>query len=348
MDEGDDIKNDIAKLRRATDFSLRATKETARAIGRSMAAFVATERHLWLTLYQISDKDRVFLLDAPIPLLACSVMRLTQSSTGFRSLRNRRRLFSDFSLAVLKVRLIGRISPSRVPAPHIKKSKNRELPLVPLLKVEDRRGGGGTPGRSPQRRWQIWGPSFLIRRLRPKGPDAYGPGSLRAGPSGVKRYTPPYTVPVSPQCPQEIVPLPLPPPVLQGTAISSECFSQLPPENVAVLRGSLPPKKCLEKPFPAGLPLQGTELGVSMGPVHCRERVQDSVWITSTSIQRGVSHSGGPRAGSGNGTRSSYSLEEGGHRGGPSSRQRVRVLQPILHRSEEGWGVASYSRSEII
>ncbi len=155
-------------------------------------------------------------------------------------------------------------------------------------------------------------------------------------------------MPVSPQCPQEIVPLPLPPPVLQGTAISSECFSQLPPENVAVLRGSLPPKKCLEKPFPAGLPLQGTELGVSMGPVHCRERVQDSVRITSTSIQRGVSHSGGPRAGSGNGTRSSYSLEEVGHRGGPSSRQRVRVLQPILHRSEEGWGVASYSRSEII
>ncbi len=67
MDEGDDIKNDdIAELRRATDLSLRATKETARAIGRSMAALVATERHLWLTLSQISDKDRVFLLDAPI------------------------------------------------------------------------------------------------------------------------------------------------------------------------------------------------------------------------------------------------------------------------------------------
>ncbi len=67
MDKGDDIKNyDIAELRRATDLSLQATKETARAIGRSMAALVATERHLWLTLSQISDKDRVFLLDAPI------------------------------------------------------------------------------------------------------------------------------------------------------------------------------------------------------------------------------------------------------------------------------------------
>ncbi len=80
----------------------------------------------------------------------------------------------------------------------------------------------------------------------------------------------------------------------------------------------------------------------------CRERVQDSVRVAYASIQRGVSHSGGLQAGSGNGTRSSYSLEEGGHRGGPSSRQRVWVLQPILHCSEEGWGVASNSRSEIV
>ncbi len=31
-----------------------------------MAALVATQRHLWLNLSQISEKDRVFLLDAPI------------------------------------------------------------------------------------------------------------------------------------------------------------------------------------------------------------------------------------------------------------------------------------------
>ncbi len=69
----------------------------------------------------------------------------------------------------------------------------------------------------------------------------------------------------------------------------------------------------------------------STGPAHCRERVQDSVRVASTSVQRSISHSGGPRAGSGNGTRSRYSF-----------------LQPLLHRSEEGWGVASYSRFEII
>ncbi|KAL0155764.1 hypothetical protein M9458_050027, partial [Cirrhinus mrigala] len=67
LDEGEEIKDsDISELRRTADLSLRATKETARAIGRSMAALVAAERHLWLTLSDMKEKDRVFLLDAPL------------------------------------------------------------------------------------------------------------------------------------------------------------------------------------------------------------------------------------------------------------------------------------------
>ncbi len=61
-----------------------------------------------------------------------------------------------------------------------------------------------------------------------------------------------------------------------GHAVSSECFSQLPPGNVAILRGSLPPKKCLEqldRPFPAGPPLQGTELAVQSTPEASLERL---------------------------------------------------------------------------
>ncbi|KAL0159107.1 hypothetical protein M9458_047183, partial [Cirrhinus mrigala] len=67
LDEGEEIKDsDISELRRTADLSLSATKETARAIGRSMAALVAAERHLWLTLSDMKEKDRVFLLDAPL------------------------------------------------------------------------------------------------------------------------------------------------------------------------------------------------------------------------------------------------------------------------------------------
>ncbi len=45
LDEGGGIgPNAVCELRRATDLSLGATKETAKSIGRSM--LVATERHL--------------------------------------------------------------------------------------------------------------------------------------------------------------------------------------------------------------------------------------------------------------------------------------------------------------
>ncbi len=67
MDEGTGLTPEAVKeLRRATDLALRATKHTARAVGRSIAASVAAERHLWLNLTEIREKEKVFLMDAPI------------------------------------------------------------------------------------------------------------------------------------------------------------------------------------------------------------------------------------------------------------------------------------------
>ncbi len=67
MDEGTGLTPEAVKeLRRATDLTLRATKHTARAVGRSMAASVAAECHLWLNLTEIPEKEKVFLIDAPI------------------------------------------------------------------------------------------------------------------------------------------------------------------------------------------------------------------------------------------------------------------------------------------
>ncbi|KAL0200336.1 hypothetical protein M9458_003523, partial [Cirrhinus mrigala] len=56
----------LTELRSATDLALRATKATAQAIGRSMASLVVLERHLWLTLTEIKDADKVLFLDAPV------------------------------------------------------------------------------------------------------------------------------------------------------------------------------------------------------------------------------------------------------------------------------------------
>ncbi len=67
---------------------------------------------------------------------------------------------------------------------------------------------------------------------------------------------------------------------------------------------------------------------VSMGHAHCRTRL--CVALPQPFYGR---------AGSGNGTRSEHSPEGGDHRGGPCSRQRVRVLQPYF--IVPGKGVAS-------
>lgn len=49
----------------ALNLSLRATKEMARAIDRSMAALVAMKRHPWLNLSGIKETEKAFFLDAP-------------------------------------------------------------------------------------------------------------------------------------------------------------------------------------------------------------------------------------------------------------------------------------------
>ncbi len=49
-----------------TDFALRATKATARSLGKAMSTMVVQERHLWLNLAEMRDVDKARFLDAPI------------------------------------------------------------------------------------------------------------------------------------------------------------------------------------------------------------------------------------------------------------------------------------------
>ncbi len=62
LDQGQGLPPEaVTELRRTTDLALRATKQTAAAIGRSMAAMVATERHLWMNLADIGEKEKRFV-----------------------------------------------------------------------------------------------------------------------------------------------------------------------------------------------------------------------------------------------------------------------------------------------
>ncbi len=56
----------MQELRTATDFALRATKVTARSLGKAMSTMVVQERHLWLNLAEMKDVDKARFLEAPI------------------------------------------------------------------------------------------------------------------------------------------------------------------------------------------------------------------------------------------------------------------------------------------
>ncbi|KAG1927644.1 protein NLRC3 [Pimephales promelas] len=112
-----------------------ATKETASSIGRSMAAMVATESHLWLNLSRIKDKERSFLMDALLSL------------SGLFQLYLPRR--------VAALNLLGGLGPvaslSRQPGPRIGKSRKRALPLEPLLREPGNRENALSQDLPPRR-----------------------------------------------------------------------------------------------------------------------------------------------------------------------------------------------------
>ncbi len=204
-------------------------------------------------------------------------------------------------------------------------------------------------------------------------------GLLRAAPTGEERGAPHYTVSVSPQRPLEIVLPTLP--VFQGAAVSSECLSQyFPPGDVAELRASAPLRGSLEhlvRPSPVGPPLQGTELVAPSTPEASLERLVPLVdylaawkllpnvshWVLQT-VERGyrIQFGAPPPPFQGVfltlvGPEQALVLEqevntllrkEAIEVVPPLSRQGVRVLQPVLHCSKEGWGVASDFRSAAI
>ncbi len=87
---------EVAELLRTNDLALRATKQAATAMGRSMAAMVVTERHLWVNLADLEKKEKGFLLDAPISpseLFGTSVETVVEK---FREARARSAAFETF------------------------------------------------------------------------------------------------------------------------------------------------------------------------------------------------------------------------------------------------------------
>ncbi|MGL4479963.1 MAG: hypothetical protein ACRCVK_17290 [Aeromonas veronii] len=104
----------IQELRMVTDLALHATKETAKGVGRSMAALVATERHLWLNLSDIRDRDKAALMDAPLSPVGLFGDAVTTVVERFQETKKQSAAFQRF--------LPRR---SKVPAETVKREQSR-------------------------------------------------------------------------------------------------------------------------------------------------------------------------------------------------------------------------------
>ncbi len=66
LHEGGHDPGVLSELRTTTDLALRATKVTARSLGRAMSTMVVQERHLWLCLADMKEVDKARFLNAPV------------------------------------------------------------------------------------------------------------------------------------------------------------------------------------------------------------------------------------------------------------------------------------------
>ncbi len=66
LHEGGHDPGVLSELRTATDLALRATKVTARSLGRAMSTMVVQELHLWLCLADMKEVDKERFLNAPV------------------------------------------------------------------------------------------------------------------------------------------------------------------------------------------------------------------------------------------------------------------------------------------
>ncbi len=136
LHEGGHDPGVLSELRTATDLALRATKVTARALGRAMSTMVVQERHLWLCLADMKEVDKARFLNAPV------------SQTG---------LFGDavenfaqqFSAAQKQTEAIRHILPRRAAAASTPLPRSRRSSLQPSSTVEPAAGQPPRPSRSP-------------------------------------------------------------------------------------------------------------------------------------------------------------------------------------------------------
>lgn len=139
----------INELRQSADLTLRATRETAKSIGRSMAALVATERHLWLSQTSMKEKDKTLLLNAPVSPAGLFGDALHSVTERFQEEKKQTAAFHKY--IPLKVRISGAAERGQPQPPSTSAKKRAQQKQSVASRAPPQRNWRDETGRSPAR-----------------------------------------------------------------------------------------------------------------------------------------------------------------------------------------------------
>ncbi len=316
IDEGTGLTPEAVKeLRTATDLALRATKHTGHAVGRSMAGSVAAERHLWLNLTEIREKEKVFLLDAPISqsglfgeAVSSVVDKLRSAKTQSAALkqfmlRRSRALFHSLLLLLPASNALSSLK--SVTATHRGLVCRTSSPPLFFLGL----AVGGRVHLSPSTVPCVRGHSRFSTA-------AYGP---RAGHPSVQHFT-----------------LHQPEQGRRGLSIVVEGAAASRPSRHPISgMSSLAQHSASSIAFHSRM--GASTGGIAVGSPHNSVRLHTSVWEKPPPLRRGSSDSSKQRLqGLCFTTGTFLPPTERSDRGNTAVGHRTRVLQPLLPRSKEG------------
>ncbi len=360
VDESEPDPATLRELRSATDLALRATKTTAQAIGRSMASLVVLERHLWLTLTEIKDADRVSFLDAPIspsglfgPAVKGFAERFTEAQKASQAMRHFLPKRSSPAAAQSRPRT----------APTQQSAKPAPAVFAPQpARTQQPRGRSRSARRHPPPTRQ--GPRLKIAL------DPVRPASSWSAGQEEERVESRHGRTAHQKASHE---KPLGTPFFSGCRGNCVCCYRVRTSDHATVRcdsgknktqtfskreqfSSSVPHECpasvqpatrvYPTPFHAGRGLAGHPRSVRVGYGDNKTRLFTPIRSKTPALQRRGLHLGAGRERSRSALRGDDAAGKRSHRNGFSSFERVRLLQPLLPRPQKGWRPPAHPRSQ--
>ncbi len=336
VDESEPDPATLRELRSATDLALRATKTTAQAIGRSMASLVVLERHLWLTLTEIKDADRVSFLDAPISPAASLDLRWKDSLSASQKHRRRHRL-CDTSCPSAPAQQLLRVAPG---LRRLSSLRNLHLPFTPLslLELSSREGVHAQPDATPPPTRQ--GPRLKIAL------DPVRPASSWSAGQEEERVESRHGRTAHQKASHG---KPLGTPFFSGCRGNCVCCYRVRTSDHATVRCDSGKNKTQtfskRDKFSSSVPHE-CPASVRVGYGDNKTRLFTPIRSKTPALQRRGLHLGAGRERSRSALRGDDAAGKRSHRNGFSSFERVRLLQPLLPRPQKGWRPPAHPRSQ--